>query len=74
MQTAQANLELIIRCEREMETKISNQRGKIARIRSQGFAVYTEEQELAALLRALEVLKTILARMTDPVKAGNISN
>jgi hypothetical protein len=74
MRQSQANLELVLLHEKQVETRISDQRGKIARIRSQGLPVDTEEQELGALLRALEVLKTLLATMTDPSKGGNISN
>jgi hypothetical protein len=74
MKHAQANLELVLLHEKQVETRISRQRGKIALIRAEGLQTDAEEEELGALQRSLEVLKTLLATMTDPVKGGNISN
>jgi predicted nucleic acid-binding Zn-ribbon protein len=69
---SQANLELVLLHEKQVETRISQQREKIARIRSQGLPTDTDDEELGALQRSLEVLKTVLATMTDPAKGGNI--
>ena len=71
---SQANLERLIRHEKQVETRISDQRAKIARIRSQGRSVDRDEMELELLLRTLEVLKKILATITDPTKGGNLSH
>lgn len=74
MRHSQANLELVLLHEKQIETRISKQRGKIARIRSLRLPTHMEEEELGALLRALEVLKIHLANLTGPIEPQKSSD
>jgi hypothetical protein len=68
MEIAQAELDLAIRHLKQVEERVALQREKIARIRAEGRSPGVEEQALGSLLRSLEVLKTHLANVIDPVK------
>lgn len=69
MEQGQADLELAILHVKQLETRISQQRAKITRIHAEGLATDLEQEQLAALLRALEIVKAHLAGLTDPGKA-----
>jgi hypothetical protein len=70
MERAQAELELAIQHLKQVEERISVHREKIARMRADGLSPEVEEKALASLLRSLEVLKTHLADIIDPVAPG----
>jgi hypothetical protein len=67
MEVAQAELELAIRHLKQVEERVSLQRKKIARLRADGLSPELEEDRLGGLIRSLEVLKTHLANVIDPV-------
>jgi predicted nucleic acid-binding Zn-ribbon protein len=58
MKHTQAELEFAFLHINQLETRISAQRGKITRMREQELPTGGEEEELAALLRAFDILKT----------------
>jgi hypothetical protein len=75
MEIAQAELELAICHLKQVEVRTSQQRERIARLRAEGLSADIEEKQLGRLIRSLEVLKTHLANVIDPVSAAqNISN
>jgi hypothetical protein len=73
MEIAQAELELAIRHLKQVEERVSRQREKIAHLRADGLSPEIEEKQLGCLIRSLDVLKTHLADVIDPVRAPNIS-
>jgi uncharacterized protein YydD (DUF2326 family) len=76
MEIAQAELELAIFHLKQVEERISQQREKIARLRADGLSADIEEKQLGRLIRSLDVLKTHLANVIDPVphEAANTQN
>jgi len=64
MRRTQLDLELVLHHIYRLETRISKQRLKIARIRELNLPTRSEEEELAALARALEATKIHLGNMT----------
>jgi hypothetical protein len=75
MEIAQAELELAICHLKQVEVRISQKREKIARLRADGLSADIEEKQLGRLIGSLEVLKTHLANVIDPVRAAqNISD
>ena len=55
-----ADLELALLHVGQLEIRASQLRGRIARIREQRLPTHAEEQELAALLRAIDIMNTHL--------------
>ena len=68
MEIAQAQLQLVIHHLKQVEERIAMQREKIASQLARGQSTVMEEEQLGSLLRALDILKTHLATVIDPVK------
>ena len=66
MEPTQADLELAVLHVGQLEIKASQLRGRIARIREQRLPTHAEEQELAALLRAIDIMNTHLENAATP--------
>jgi hypothetical protein len=66
MEPTQADLALALLHVEQLEIRASQLRGRIARIREQRLPTHAEEQELAALLRAIDILNTHLENVAAP--------
>ena|SRR6185295_12593392 len=64
MKHTQAELDFAFLHINQLETTISAQRGKITRMREQELSTSGDEEELAALLRAFDILKTHFETMS----------
>jgi uncharacterized small protein (DUF1192 family) len=73
MEPTQADLDLALLHVKQLEARVSDLRGKIARLREHSLPIDAEEEQLAALLRAIEVLKIHLGKMTDPGRSRSAS-
>ncbi|HET6158604.1 MAG TPA: hypothetical protein VFE34_09690 [Dongiaceae bacterium] len=69
MAHTQAELEFAFLHIKRLEIRISAQKGKIARMNAQHLPTNENEEELAALLRAIEILKVHFLEVTAPTKS-----
>jgi hypothetical protein len=73
MEPTKIDLDISLLHIKQMEAGASSLRSRIARIREYGVATVAEEDELAGLLRAIEVLRVHVVNMTAPAE-GAVAN
>jgi hypothetical protein len=69
MERTKTDLEFAFLQIERLETKITTLTRKISLIAAQHLSTHRDEEELAALLRAVEILRAHFAAPTDPIKA-----
>ena len=64
MEPTQIDLDISLLHIKQMEASVSRLKGIITRIREYGLGTVAEEEELAGLLRATEILRVYVGNMT----------